>query len=195
MARDVFDEDYYRRFYSDKPVHTKRKIAQLAQAVDSFCQWWDLPVRSVLDVGAGPGYWRDWYKENRPRVTVHSTDVSEHACKKFGHELRDITAWRPERTYDLVICHGVLHYLADAGTQRAIEHLAAACRGVLYIEAPTSHDLEHVVDKRATDMNVRARSGQWYRRHLGEHFVQAGAGMWVSRKVGLALFELERSKD
>ena len=89
----------------------------------------------------------------------------------------------------------MLHYLSDAGAKNAIEHLAAACRGVLYVEAPTAHDLEHVVDKRATDMNVHARSAQWYRKNLGQYFVQVGAGMWVSRKVGLALYDLERAKD
>jgi hypothetical protein len=44
-------------------------------------------------------------------------------------------------------------------------------------------------------MNVHARSAQWYRKNLGQYFVQVGAGMWVSRKVGLALYDLERAKD
>ena len=26
----------------------------------SLASWWRIPVRSVLDVGAGKGYWRDW---------------------------------------------------------------------------------------------------------------------------------------
>lgn len=193
MARDVFDEKYYRRYYSDKPVHTKRKVAQLATAVDSFCAWWDVPVRSVLDVGAGPGYWRDWYREHRPRVKVTSTDVSEYACKKYGHDLRDITSWTPDRRYDLVICHGVLHYLSDTGARRAIDNLAAGCGSILYIEAPTAHDLEHVVDTSATDMSVHARTGAWYLRHLRKHFIQVGAGLWMHKDAGVPLYELEHA--
>ena len=46
-----------------------------------FCKWWDIPVRSVLDVGAGVGYWSDWYRNNYSRTKVVSVDVSEHACK------------------------------------------------------------------------------------------------------------------
>ena len=32
-GRRSFDRDYYARFYEDDPVHTRTKIAQLAQAV------------------------------------------------------------------------------------------------------------------------------------------------------------------
>jgi len=38
---------------------------------------WGVTVRSVLDVGAGMGFWRDWYREHHPDVTVRSIDVSD----------------------------------------------------------------------------------------------------------------------
>ena len=119
--RATFDSEYYERFYGDDPVHTRGKVAHLASAVHSLAQWWDIPVRSVLDIGAGPGYWRDWYAANQPGVDYVSTDVSEHACAEYGHDLRDITKWRPSRRFDLVVCHGVLHYLDAKGAEAAIE--------------------------------------------------------------------------
>ena len=195
MARRTdFDGEYYARFYEDDPVHTQAKVAQLATAVHSLAQWWDLPVRSVLDIGAGPGYWRDWYAANHPGVRYRSTDISEHACREYGHELRDITAWRPDGSFDLVVCHGVLHYLDPAGASRAIENIAAACHGLLYLEAPTANDLDTIVDVDTTDMNVARRSANWYRSRLLGHFVQIGAGLWVSQRAGLPLYELERSR-
>ena len=48
-----FDAAYYRRFYGRDPVHDARRIAHLAQAAVSFAAWWRIPVRSVLDIGAG----------------------------------------------------------------------------------------------------------------------------------------------
>lgn len=192
--RKDFDRAYYERFYESDPVHTALKIAQLAGAVQSMADWWDFPIDSVLDIGAGPGYWRDWYATNRPAVHYVSTDVSEHACRTYGHEQRDITQWRPRTRFDLVVCHGVLHYLPAKGAEAAIENIAAASRGLLYLEAPTASDLDTIVDTETTDMDVTRRTGAWYRARLGRHFVQIGAGLWVSRTAGLPLYELERSR-
>jgi SAM-dependent methyltransferase len=159
-----------------------------------MCAWWDVEPTSVLDVGAGPGLWRDWYRETHPSVKVVSTDVSEHACREYGHEHRDIASWRPRAKFDLVICHGVLQYPSNAEATAAIDNLAAACRHVMYLEVPTTSDFDSVVDPDATDMNVHHRSGDWYRRRLNEHFIQAGAGLWVRKGGGVALYELERSR-
>lgn len=189
-----FEAEYYRRFYGKAGVHDRRQIARLAAAVHNMCAWWGVTPRSVLDVGAGPGYWRDWYRTEHPRVRVTSVDVSEHACEKFGHERRDISEWAPARPFDLVVCHGVLQYPGDAAATRAIDNLAAACAEVLYLEVPTTHDYRHTVDTGATDMDVHHRSGEWYRKRLGKHFVQAGAGLWVRRGGRVVLYELERSR-
>jgi SAM-dependent methyltransferase len=159
-----------------------------------MCAWWDVPVRSVLDVGAGLGYWRDWYATNHPKVRRLSVDISEHACEKYDHEQRDISKWAPERKFDLVVCHGVLQYPTAKDADAAIKNLAKATRNVLYLEVPTASDLRNVVDKKATDLNVYARSGDWYRKRLEKYFVQAGAGLWVARSSDALLYELERTK-
>jgi SAM-dependent methyltransferase len=192
--RDRFDESYYARFYGDDPVHTAELVGHLASAVHSLATWWGVPVTSVLDIGAGPGYWRDWYAHNQSHVRYDSVDVSEHACRTYGHQRRDITTWRPPRRYDLIVCHGVLHYLDADGAEAAISNIAAAAKGLVYIEAPTTADLRDVVDTETTDMDVTRRSGAWYRKRLDPHFVQIGAGLWLSRRSPLPLYELERSR-
>ncbi len=89
-----------------------------------------------------------------------------------------------------MICHGVLHYLDDAAATAAIDHLASATRAVLYPEVPTTRDLAEVVDREATDFDVHARKGAWYRRRLMVHLQQAGAGFWVRRDT-IPRYELE----
>lgn len=189
-----FGADYYRRFYGRGGVHDKNSIARLASAVHGMCSWWGVTPRSVLDVGAGPGLWRDWYNREHPKVRVVSTDVSEYACTKFGHEQRDIATWRPNTPFDLVICHGVLQYPSDADTESAIENLAHACRHVLYLEVPTRADYRTIVDPSATDMDVHQRTGDWYRTRLERHFIQAGAGLWARKGGHVLLYELERTQ-
>ena len=189
--RQVFDAGYYRRFYRDCPVHDRRRIAHLATGVTELCAWWGIVIRNVLDVGAGTGLWRDWFAAERPHVSYRSIDVSEYACRRYGHERADISRWRPDAPADLVICQGVLQYLDDDDCSRAITNLAAACRTVLFLEVPTAADLDEVIDADATDLDIHWRSGTWYRRRLGRHFRLIGGGLLVARRAGLHFYELE----
>ncbi|MEZ5259022.1 MAG: class I SAM-dependent methyltransferase [Ilumatobacteraceae bacterium] len=184
-----FSKRYYDRFYGDDPVHTPERIAHLA-GVHGMCGWLELPVTSVLDVGAGPGYWRDWFAEHQPDVAYTGVDVSEYACERYGHDRRDITTWCPDDTYDLVVAQGVIQYLDDTGADAAIEHLAEACDGMLYLELPTAFDRVTVIDADHTDLDVHWRHTSWYRDRLAPYFVQFGGGMWIARRAGVPLYEL-----
>lgn len=187
---DRFDDAYYRRFYGTDGAQDPERVGHLATAVHEMCTWWGVAITSVLDVGAGMGMWRDWYREHHPAVRVRSVDISEHACRTWGHERRDISRWRPSRQYDLVICHSVLQYLADDDAAAAIANLAAATGWVLYLEAPTAADLALRVDPARTDMDVHRRAGAWYRDLLTPHYLQAGAGLWVKHDT-IPMYELE----
>jgi SAM-dependent methyltransferase len=191
MATRTFDAAYYRRFYGGaRRAHGARDVAHLARGVCGLAAWLGVDVRSVLDVGAGTGLWGRWFRRHRPRIRYRSVDVSPHACRTFGHELRDIATWRTARRFDLVVCHGVLQYLDDAAAERAIENLAAMCRGLLYLEAIATEDLA-VLDRDATDLAIHLRPARWYRARLARGFVQVGAGLWASRRSGIRLWALE----
>jgi SAM-dependent methyltransferase len=188
---DRFDASYFRRFYRGAGrVHSAREIALLASAVVGLAAWLGVEIRSVLDVGAGTGLWGRWFRRRRPEVRYRSIDVSEYACRRYGHERRDISRWRARERFDLVICHGVLQYLDDRAAARAIENLGRMCRGLLYLEAITRADLA-VVEEESTDTSIHLREGAWYRRRLARHFVQIGGGLWASRRAGVLLYELE----
>jgi hypothetical protein len=190
-----FDEAYYRRHYHGRArVHSASEVARLAQGVCGLAGWLQVSLESVLEVGAGPGLWRDWFRRHRPKVRYLSTDVSPFACARYGHVRRDIARWRSRARYDLVVCQGVLPYLKEAEAARAIDNLGAMARGLLYLEAVTRRDLAEAVDRNRTDTSVHARSGAWYRRHLSPHFVQVGAGLWAARRARLVLYELEAAR-
>lgn len=190
---DPFDAAYYERFYgsSRTRVHSAEEVAKLCTAVVSFIEWWQHPLRSVLDVGAGVGLWRDWFARRRPAVAYRSTEYSAHACREYGHEQRDITKWRARQRFDLVVCQGVLPYIDDAGAERAIGNLAAMTGGFLYLEAITKRDLREVCDEAKTDVKVHERTGSWYRTRLHEHYVEVGCGLWCKRDAGVLFYELE----
>jgi len=186
-----FDAAYYRRFYRARTrVHSASEVAALASGVAGIAAWLGVELRSVLDVGAGPGLWRAWFRRRRPGVRYRSVDVSPYACARWGHELRDVSRWRARTRFDLVVCQGVLHYLDGPGAARALDNLGAMAGGLLYLEALAEEDVA-VVDREATDLSMPLRPAAWYRRRLARHFVQVGAGLWAARRAGLAFYALE----
>ena len=193
-APDRFDDTYYQRFYGHSSVHTAGQVHLLASAVHQMCAWWGLEVTSVLDVGAGPGFWRDWYRDTHPEVHVLSTDVSPYACATYGHTRADICSWTPKKRFDLVVCHSVLQYPDDGATVSAIANLGTVTKHFMYLEAPTKRDYAETVDPRSTDMDVHRRSATWYRRELTKHFRQVGAGLWQSRTSNIPMYELEMAQ-
>ena len=177
-------------------VYGPAEIEHLARGVTAMITWYGGKIRSVLDVGAGTGLWRDWFRANRtgpdaPRYL--STEVSPYACEKYGHELRDISLWRTNERFDLIVCQGVLPYLSDDAAGRAIENMAAMSRGFLYLEAVTKRDLEEVCDRDFTDTTQRARTARWYRTRLDRFFVPLGCGLYYAKTGPLAFYELERA--
>ena len=189
-----FDKAYFGRFYEAKKtrVYGKAQVAHLARAVTEMIAWLGGDVTTVLDVGAGAGLWKAWFARHKRGVRYRSTDVSAYACERYGHELRDIATWRARERFDLVICQGVLPYLGDAECRRALANLGAMTRGFLYLEAITARDLDELCDRDKTDVTVRARSGAFYRRELGKHFVTLGCGLHYAKGGPLGFYELER---
>jgi SAM-dependent methyltransferase len=186
-----FDAAYYRRYYGGPDrVHGAREVAHLAAGVAGLASWLGVDLRAVLDVGAGTGLWRRWFRRHRPRVRYRSVDVSEHACRVYGHERRDISRWRVARAFDLVVCQSVLQYLDDRDAARAVDNLGRMCRGLLYLETVTREDTPSL-DLERTDTNIHVRPAAWYRARLARHFVQIGAGLWAAKGARLPLYALE----
>ena len=188
-----FDADYFDRYYESEAsrVYGPAELARLAQGLLGMIRWFGGEVGSVLDVGAGAGFLRDWFRHNEPSVRYVAVDASPYACRRYGHEQRDIATWRAKERFDLVVCQGVLPYLDDAAASAALDNLATMSRGFLYLEAITTRDLREVCDRDKTDAAVHPRPGAFYRKALSRHFVQVGCGLFYAKSGPLAFYELE----
>ena len=182
-AGSRFDAAYYRRFYETKQTRIQgaAEVAHLGAALVALIAWYGGRVRSVLEVGAGVGLLRDWFALARPDVRYVSTEYSDYAAKTYGHLRRDIATWRGRQKFDLVVCQGVLPYLADRDAASALENLAAMSREYLYLEAITRRDYETVCDRAKTDPGMRLRPASFYRRRLAKHFQTLGGGLFYKR--------------
>jgi hypothetical protein len=193
----AFDESYYRRFYVDPStrVYDQKRHAKLIAGVVHLAEWFGVELRNVLDVGAGLGWWGQWLRVHRKQTAVLSTELEPAICKRYGHHQADLTTFRLERTFDLVICQGVLPYLDEPGAAAAIENLAAMSDGLLYLEAITRDDMKDAIDPQRTDLRVNLRPAKWYRDQLAPHFREVGGGLYAARRAQLPFFALEAPPD
>lgn len=193
MARR-FDANYFEAFYGGPEERQRDRLEAyyVAQGIVGIVEWLQGDIASVLEIGAGCGYWRDWFKEHRPAVPYRSTDVSAYACKTFGHERRDISRWRVKQRYDLVVCADVLEIIDDEPCERAIENVAAMTATFAYVNIATAADLKTAYADPRTDAKLKGRSAAWYRKRMRPHFVQLAFGLWIRRDAHHNLGELDR---
>lgn len=194
FSPERFDERYYRRFYLNPRTRavSPAEMRLSADLIAAFIRHAEYPVRRILDLGCGLGLMRAPLKKHFPRASYTGVEVSEYLCERHGWIQASVHSYKSARTFDLVICHDVLQYLSARDAAEAIRNLGRLCRGVLHFSVLTTEDWENYCDRQATDRNAHLRSGDWYRRHLGADFINAGSGMFVRREAPIHLWELDR---
>jgi SAM-dependent methyltransferase len=163
----------------------------LARLLSGYLGYLQQPVRNVLDLGAGLGQMRPALEAEFPGATYLGVERSEYACERFDLRKGSVVDFKAKGRFDLVICKGVLQYLNRAEAERALENLAALCRGCLYLEALTKEDWEDAADQRVTDGEVYLRPASFYRKRLRRHFKCGGAGVFVHEQSPAVLYALE----
>ena len=191
-----FDAAYYERFYLDPRtrVSESEDIEIQARFLASYLDYLKIHVRWILDLGCGLGRLREPLLARFPRARYTGVEVSEHLCDELGWVRDSVATFRSRRRYDLVICQDVLQYLDDAQAEQAMRNLARLCRGALWFGALTREDWEENCDQSRTDGNGYVREGSWYRDRLAPTFVCAGGGVFVARRAGVVMFELDRAE-
>ena len=193
MADTAFDRDYYRRYYYDPrtAVASRHEMQARATLIAAVTLHAGLPVRRILEAGAGIGLLRTPLKKLLPRAQYTALEVSAYLCRRYGWKRARIESFRARRPYDLLICYDVLQYLDGAAATRALANFARLCRGVLYFSALTRRDYAENCDRTRTDAAVHLRSARWYRTRLRRNFHELGLGFWARRGAPLTLWELE----
>lgn len=193
--RQQFDKPYYDHFYGSA-VHRardRRADLQLGDFVCAYLKYLEQPVRSVVDIGCGFGFWRDVIARHFPKARYTGVEISEYLCEEHGWLHASVIDFRAPRPFDLVICKDTLQYLARKDAEAAIRNLTRLCRGALYLHVLTREDWEENCDQARTDGDVYKRRGEWYRKRLRQRFTNVGGGLFLSRRSPAIPWELEKA--
>ena len=195
--RSDFDRAFFERYYHSPStaVLTGDDVLRRARFVLAYLGHLQVGVRSVLDMGCGTGLWKRALRRLDRTIEYTGVDPSEYLCKRHGWIQSSVAGFTSRRKFDLVVCQDVMQYVPGEEAERGIAAMAKVCRGALYFDVPTRDDLEaRLYDLGKTDRRIHVRSAAWYRRRLGEHFVNAGGGVFLSPDARVVLLALERGR-
>ena len=149
-APEFYDKSYFDKWYRHPKHRVKSPLdieRQLRFVVASTEYLYERPVRKVLDVGAGEGNWSLALKKIRPGARYYGVDASEYAVQRFGKKRNirlgtfgEIGELGLDDDFDLILCCGVLNYIAPRELSTGLRALAALTVGTAYFEIFTSAD-------------------------------------------------------
>lgn len=194
-----YDEAYFSRWYGGRgSVLDDELIAQRARLALAAAEYvLESDVRSVLDVGCGEGRWRAPLRRARPGLTYQGVDPSEYVVRRFGRRrniqlgtLGTVGRLGLKRSFDLVVCSDVLHYLPMAELRRGLVALRRLAGGVVWLDAYTAED-DFVGDREGWQ---RRSERSWRRLFAEAGLVSCGLNCWVPRRLERRLTALERAR-
>ncbi|MFN8573562.1 MAG: class I SAM-dependent methyltransferase [Gemmatimonadaceae bacterium] len=180
-----YDKAYFDKWYRH-PTHRVKSAKDIARQlrfiVNATEYLLERPVRRVLDVGCGEGNWLPPLQQLRPAVKYWGVDASEYAVARWGKrrniQLGTFGAMEGltlPRQVDLVMCCGVLMYVAPDELRRGLVTLRERAGGVCYFEVFTSED------NATGDFSRREmRPAAWWRRLFrAAGFVPCGMHLYL----------------
>lgn len=193
----TYDREYFDHWYRD-PRHavvTPLVLARKVALVLSLAEYhFGRAVESVLDVGCGEGAWQPVLRKLRPRAYYLGLDSSEYAIARYGRSrnlglarFAQLAEQRFDRSFDLLVCSDVIHYLPTAELVRGLAGFGELCHGVAFLELFCRDD-EFVGDQEG----FVPRTAAWYRRTFARAgFTHAGSHCYLARRLREAASALE----
>ena len=201
MHRDLshYDRRYFDKWYRHPRTRVKSKqdmARQLGFIVSATEYVLDRPVRSVLDVGCGEGNWSTVLHDLRPRAKYVGVDGSDYAVQRFGKSRNlklgtfgTVGSIGLKGPFDLILCLGVLNYVADDELKRGLRQLRQLSGGVAYLEIFTRAD-----DASGDFRQSKAKWPSWYRATFQRAgFVSLGLHCYLPKELAGHAAALERA--
>lgn len=195
---DYYDKSYFDKWYRHPKYRVKssQDIARQLRFIVGATEYvMERPVRRVLDVGCGEGSWLPPLRRIRPGVRYWGVDSSAYAVARWGKRRNiqlgsfgSLGELRLPGGADLVLCCGVLMYVAPDELPAGLDAIRRIATGVCYFEVFTRED--HATG----DFSRRAmRPASWWRRLFRRSgFVPCGMHLYLPEHLQEHAAALER---
>ncbi|MFN7683858.1 MAG: lysylphosphatidylglycerol synthase domain-containing protein [Oligoflexia bacterium] len=145
------------------------------KAVFDLARLEDPSARTMIDVGCGGGLYALAAKKAGKHVTA--TDLSPGMIDRLkgkvdAAHVSDVESFSPGRTYDIVVCAGVLDFVLDPEAAFSnLCNLVARDRGRLVVLAPRQGvgGWIYRVEKKFVKVHVNLFDEAWFRKHAQAH--------------------------
>ena len=195
-----YDRAYFDKWYRHPKHRVKSQqylVRQAAFVLGAAEYLLERPITSVLDVGAGEGHWRAVLRRRRPGLRYYGVDPSEYAVRRFGRRrniqhasLGNLAEVKLPRGFDLIICCGVLNYVADDEIAAGLRTLRNLARGPLYLEVFARED-----DAEGDFHRKAAKPAAWYRRMMrAAGLIACGMQFYIPQELKHLTSALERAQ-
>ena len=193
MSDKAYDRRYFDRWYHNpttrvaSPAGLRRKVHLAVAAAEAVL---GRPLRSTLDLGCGEGRWQPVLAKLRSSASYLGLDPSDYAVERYGQRrnlirgsFEDHGGFVFDRTFDLVVCSDVLHYLTEPQIAEGLRRLVPLLGGVAFLEVFTSAD-----DIEGDHEGFHLRSADLYRCWFAEAgLVPCGWQTYVTEETAAEL--------
>jgi SAM-dependent methyltransferase len=192
-----YDRAYFEKWYrSEDRVNSAAAVRMKVTLAVSVAEYFlRRKVRTVLDVGCGEAAWLPHLRALRPRIRYQGVDPSSYVVAEFGEarnirqgSLGELGSLHIKRTFDLVVCSDVMHYVGDDDIRAGLNEIVHLCDGVAFLEVLTAED-----DVIGDLEGMIQRPASWYRKTFTRAgLVPVAPYTWLAPELQPVASELER---
>lgn len=196
MATKHYDRRYFDHWYrsdvaAGRRAWLARKIAMVVATAEYHL---GRPLQSVLDVGCGEGAWRAPLRKLRPELHYLGLDSSDYAVARHGRarnlhrvDFAELAQLRFDRSFDLLVCSDVMHYVPTRALDRGLSGFAELCHGLAFLEVYCRGD-----DVEGDTAGYIARTPAFYRQRFADAgFSACGSHLYLSADLARDATALE----